>query len=120
VTAAHELGRHGEALVATMLERRGWQIIHRNFRVGHREIDLIVRRAQTVAFVEVKTRTGSAFGDPLEAVHALKRREIEKVARAWIARYGGKADQFRFDAAAVLWPRNAPPRVRYVRDAWRL
>lgn len=120
MTGAHELGRRGEALVATALEKRGWRIVNRNYRFGHREIDLIARRGRVVAFVEVKTRAGVGFGDPLEAVHALKRREIEKVARAWIARHGAASDRYRFDAAAVLWPPSAPPRVRYVKDAWRL
>lgn len=119
MTTAQELGRRGEALVASLLEERGWQILHRNYRFGHKEIDLIARRAQIVAFVEVKTRAGSMFGDPLEAVHALKRREIEKVARVWIVRHGGAEDLYRFDAAAVLWPSGGPPRVRYVKDAWR-
>lgn len=120
MTTAHELGRRGEAFVATVLENEGWQILHRNYRFGHKEVDLIVRRAGTVAFVEVKTRAGEAFGDPLEAVHAPKRREIEMVARAWIARHGRASDRYRFDAAAVLWPRDTPPRLRYVSDAWRL
>ncbi|MEJ2216453.1 MAG: YraN family protein [Gemmatimonadota bacterium] len=120
MTGAHELGRRGEALVATALAKHGWRIVHRNYRFGHREIDLIARRGRVVAFVEVKTRAGVGFGDPLEAVHALKRREIEKVARAWIARHGAASDRYRFDAAAVLWPPSAPPRIRYVKDAWRL
>ncbi len=120
MTAAHELGRRGEDLVAAALEKRGWQVLHRNYRFGHREIDLIARHGRTVAFVEVKTRAGPGFGDPLEAVHALKRREIERVARAWIARHGRVGDCYRFDAAAVYWARGAPPRLRYVKDAWRL
>ncbi|MEJ2184754.1 MAG: YraN family protein [Gemmatimonadota bacterium] len=120
MAAAHELGRRGEALVARALEEGGWQVLHRNYRYGHREIDVIARRGRTVAFVEVKTRASSGFGDPLDAVHALKRREIERVARVWIARHGRPTDRYRFDAAAVFWPGHAPPRLRYVQDAWRL
>ncbi|HKJ92126.1 MAG TPA: YraN family protein [Longimicrobiales bacterium] len=120
MSAAHELGRRGETLVAELLERRGWRVLHRNYRFGHKEIDLVARRGRTVAFVEVKARAGGGYGDPLEAINALKRREIETVARAWIGRHGRASDAYRFDAAGVFWPRGGPARVRYVKDAWRL
>lgn len=118
--AGHELGRRGEALAAELLERAGWRILARNFRFRRKEIDLVARRGSVVAFVEVKARAGPAFGHPLEAVTWAKRREIETVARAWVARYGTPADTYRFDTIAVLWREGEPPRLLHVEDAWRL
>ncbi len=82
------LGDRGEELAARHLAERGWTVTHRNFRMGRKEIDLVARRGEVVAFVEVKTRAGRGYGHPLEAVTWKKRREIGQVAQAWIERHG--------------------------------
>jgi putative endonuclease len=113
------LGRWGEAWAARHLERRGFRILHRNFRFHRNEIDLIARRGRLVVFVEVKSRTGAGYGHPLEAVTAAKRREIGRVAQAWIQRHGRPGDEYRFDAVAVWRRRQGPPSVEHVEGAWR-
>lgn len=118
--APHELGRRGEMLAAQWLEERGWEILTRNFRLGHKEIDIVARQGSVVAFVEVKTRTGLGFGHPLEAITRAKRREIARVATTWMARHGERGDLYRFDAIAVLWADGEPPVVEHLEDAWRL
>lgn len=95
-------------------------MLHRNFRMGRKEIDLIARRDGLVAFVEVKTRAGHGYGHPLEAITWKKRREIQQVATAWIERHGRAGDCYRFDAVAVLVGGGAPPRIEHVEDAWRM
>lgn len=112
------LGDRGEALAAAYLERAGWTIVVRNFRMGRKEIDLVARRGEVVAFVEVKTRAGTGFGHPLEAITWKKRREIHQVASAWIDRFGSPGYTYRFDAVAVL-VRGATESVEHVEDAWR-
>ena len=76
-------GLAGEEQAIRYLLSRGWALVAHRFRVGRSEIDLIVRRGDLVAFVEVKTRRGEAFGSPFAAVTGPKRRELVKVARAW-------------------------------------
>lgn len=117
---SHDLGRRGEELAAAALERRGWTILDRNYRLGHKEIDLIVRRGAVVAFVEVKTRASDDYGHPLEAITRAKRAEIERVARAWMQRHGRGCDVYRFDAVAVRFDRGAEPAIQHVEDAWRV
>lgn len=119
MSEAHDLGRRGERLASSYLERAGWRILARNFRLGHKEIDLVARRDGIVAFVEVKTRAGLGYGHPLESITARKRREIETVARAWIARNGREGECYRFDAVAVLVS-GGEMRVEHVEDAWRV
>lgn len=114
------LGDRGEQLAVEHLERAGWMVLSRNFRVGHREIDLVARRGETVAFVEVKTRAGLGFGHPLEAISAKKRREIQLVAQVWVERHGRPGDVYRYDAIAVLILAGAEPRIEHVEDAWRM
>jgi putative endonuclease len=117
--SSHDLGRNGEELAALALAADGWRVLHRNYRLGHKEIDLIARRGRVIAFVEVKTRAGSAFGHPLEAVTSAKRREIETVARAWVAGHGRPGLSYRFDAVAVTW-RGARPTIEHIENAWRM
>lgn len=117
---SHDFGTRCEQAAARHLGEAGWQILARNYRFGHREIDLITRQGSLVAFVEVKGRTASGYGHPLLAVTRRKRREIQRVAQQWIARHGRPGDVYRFDAVAVLLDRHGRPLVEHVPDAWRL
>jgi putative endonuclease len=120
-SGAHKaLGDRGEEMAARFLAARGWIILHRNYRIGHREIDLVARSGEVVAFVEVKTRGGLGYGHPLYAITWKKRREIQKVALAWIDRHGAPRDVYRFDAIAILLPAGGQPVIEHVEDAWRL
>jgi putative endonuclease len=115
----HDFGRLCEDLACRHLARRGWRIIHRNFRLGHKEIDIVARCGGTIAFIEVKGRRGTDFGHPLDAVTHAKRAEIERVARFWISRHGRSGDSYRFDAIAVL-SGHGRSALEHVEDAWRL
>jgi putative endonuclease len=118
--AAHALGRWGEARAERFLRERGWTVLARNYRFGRREVDLVVRRRNLVAFVEVKTRAGSGFGAPQEAITALKRREIEAVATHFLARHAMEGVSVRFDAVAiVVRPDRRVVGIEHVEDAWR-
>jgi putative endonuclease len=63
---------------------RGWRILGENAWAGGNELDLIVRRGRTVRFVEVKEKTSSRFGDPLEMVTSEKQRRLRRAAAAWL------------------------------------
>lgn len=112
------VGERGETLAAEFLQRAGWAIVARNFRAGHKEVDLVARRGEVVAFIEVKTRSGLAFGHPLEAITASKQHEIETVANAWIERFGRPDEAYRFDAVAILISPGSEPEIQHVEDAW--
>jgi putative endonuclease len=120
VAAPHDLGVLGERLAERHLRRHGYTILARNYRFGRREIDLIVRRADLVAFVEVKARAGAGYGHPLEAITARKRREVERVARFWLQRNGWPGLRCRFDAVGIVLRRGQTPVIEHVPDAWRL
>ena len=116
------LGALGERVAERWLSARGWEILDRRFRSGHRDLDLVVRQLGLVAFVEVKTRRGPAFGGPLEAVHWRKRRELVRSAQVWIARNAPLDSAFRFDVIGVEFGRRVRPteRVRHVVDAFQV
>jgi len=110
----HKRGLAGEQQAIQYLLSRGWHIVAHRFRVGHTEIDLIVRQGSLVAFIEVKARRGDAFGSPLEAVTGAKRRELVKAARVWVDRYGRPSDVYRFDCIALT-----DGRLEHLADAFR-
>ncbi len=77
-------GNEGENLAAEFLKKKGWEIVARNYRYRHAEIDLIIKRDDWTIFVEVKTRTSSYFGQPEEFVDAQKARKIFEAAEEYI------------------------------------
>jgi putative endonuclease len=98
----HKRGLAGEERAIRYLQSRGWDVVAHRFRVGRVEVDVVARRGQLVAFVEVKVRQGDAFGSPFEAVTGAKRREIVKAARVWVDRFGRPSDIYRFDCIALV------------------
>ncbi len=111
------LGALGERIAERWLRARGWTVLARRFRSGHRDLDLVVRQGRQVAFVEVKARRDRRFGDPAGAVGWRKRRELTRSAQVWIDRCGRPGDAYRFDVVAVLVGRDGA-RVRHVEDAF--
>lgn len=114
----HETGRRGEQLAAEHLAAKGWTVLARNYRAGPKEIDLVVSRGRTVAFVEVKTRTTRSGGPPLAPVGRRKRRAVETAARRWMLEHGRPAATYRFDAVAIDMT-GPEPHVEHFPDAWR-
>lgn len=116
----HRLGRQGEDAAAAFLEARGWSIVARNYRFGRREVDLVIRRGEVLAFVEVKTRSGDGFGSPQAAITRLKRREIEAVAAHYLTRFPPGDVDIRFDAVSVRRGRGGSAlEIEHLEDAWR-
>jgi putative endonuclease len=100
--ATRRLGALGECIAARWAQRRGWQVVARRFQVGHRDLDLVIRRGSRIVFVEVKTRRSAAFGGPVGAVDARKRRHLSHAATIWIDRHGEPGFEYRFDVIGVL------------------
>ena len=95
------LGRRFEALAERHLKEMGWRVLDRNVRFVRKEMDLVVEKDGLVAFVEVKGRSGPAFGHPLEAITRKKRKAISVAARrgssgATSGRYPTASTPFRF------------------------
>lgn len=98
-----QIGAFGEATIARYLESRGYDIIERNWRIKEGEIDIIACSTDGLLhFVEVKTRSSLAFGDPLEAIDRNKARRLQRLALAWLATHHQLGADFSIDVAAVL------------------
>src|SRR5262245_1158887 len=114
------LGLKGEKEAMAYLISCGYEIEAHRHRMRRHDIDLIARRGDVVAFVEVKTRRGHSFGTPLEAVGKRKQQSIAKVADLWRIRFGRPGDTYRFDLIAVDEGADGRIQIEHVEDAWRL
>ncbi len=119
------LGIRGEAIAERWLRSKGWSIIDRRFRSGHRDLDIVACREEAeepgrlVAFVEVRTRLSTDYGTPAESVGWKKQRELARSARAWLASNRRSGDRYRFDVVGVLLGKGTV-RIQYVPDAFWL
>ncbi len=117
--ATNDFGELGERIAARWLEKSGWRLIARRYRSGRRDIDLVMERNGVIAFVEVKARSGDQFGDPVEAVHRRKQRELTKSAQSWIDRHGRSGEEYRFDVIGVLVA-DQKVYIRHVPEAFKI
>jgi putative endonuclease len=115
----HQLGFHGEQAAIRYLNATGYIVLSHRFRVGHNDLDLVVRRGALVVFVEVKTRTGVAYGTGREAIGWRKRQALGRVAEVWRLRHGAPGDLYRFDVVEVVRV-GGDTMVNHIEDAWRL
>ena len=95
------LGKIGEDLACSELERRGYAVIERRHRRRSGEIDIIARDGQTLVFVEVKARESHAFGDAVEAVTWQKRRRIVRLAGEYVTEHRLTDRPCRFDVVSI-------------------
>ena len=100
-----ELGAWGEAKAAEYLSEKGYCVLARNYRCRMGEIDLVVRRGDTVAFVEVKLRKDSSHGAPREFVTASKQQKLRMTASRYLMEHPAIAElQLRFDVIEIYAP----------------
>lgn len=120
------LGRQGEDIAAGLLEQRGFQVLERNMRLSHKEVDIICRDGNDLRFVEVKTRREPVQGEAWEAVDMLKQRNMGKAAKAFLASkrchdLGFRVNECHLDVLTVVWDESGETFVtEYFPDAFFL
>lgn len=112
----NETGKQGEAEAAEYLRNKGYDIVARNYRHQHAEIDLIAQKGKLLIFAEVKTRSSTYFGNPEEFVNYTKARLIMRAAEHYIFAQNWPHD-VRFDIVAVTMAGNEL-RIKHVEDAF--
>ena len=107
-------GAFGEQLTAQYLERRGDEILDRNWRIREGEIDLVSLSTDGIFhFIEVKTRSSLAFGHPFEAINREKASRMQRLALAWLATHGCLGCDYAIDVVAILIGVDGKPNLEY-------
>lgn len=117
--ARQALGLEGETRACRALAARGYHVLARRYRTRAGEIDIVARHGSVVVFVEVKTRRGGAFGDPLASVTPQKQRRVASVAADFLARHRLLDQPVRFDVVSLEYGGDGPPEVTVIPDAFR-
>jgi putative endonuclease len=117
VLAKDQLGINGEDLAARHLVGAGFTLVSRNWRCPVGEIDIIAHDGADLVIVEVKTRTTTAYGDPVEAVTYRKQRKLRELAALWLQEHPHRGP-VRFDVITVLYPTRGYPQLEHWRRAF--
>ena len=96
-----ELGEKGEELAAVYLKEKGYQILKRNYMIGHSDIDILAKKNEFLVFVEIRTKSNGARGMPEDTLTKKKLRRMKNTAELYIAfnQYEGLA---RLDAVCII------------------
>jgi putative endonuclease len=111
------LGKDGEQAAVDYLEGRGFRILDRNWRCAEGEIDIVAVERHTFVVVEVKTRSGTRYGTPLEAVGRTKRNRLRRLAIRWLTAHGVRFDQIRIDIVGLLYEGTGGFTIQHIRGA---
>ena len=116
--SGHVLGKKGEEIAVNYLQKKGYRIVERGYRLFRGELDIIAYDGATLVFVEVKTRAGTEFGLPEEAVTPAKQNQIKRIAQGYLMERGLGDPDCRFDVLAILFDGEGDPTITHFKDAF--
>ena len=112
----NDIGKLGEELAVQYLIDKGYEILERNWRNVHKEIDIIARDGQDLVIVEVKTRQTDEYGNPDTAVTKQKQNRLIAAANAYL--FSKRLDiDTRFDIISIIF-RDGAPVIEHIEDAF--
>ena len=101
MTSQSSIGYWGEVQACHFLKQKGYFLVARNYRIGRAEIDLIFHHDGVCVFVEVKTRSGNRYGDPVDFVREVQKERILLSAQIFLQNRP-KIEEIRFDIASIF------------------
>jgi putative endonuclease len=113
-----ETGILGEKLARDYLKKQGYRILETNYNCPHGEIDIVAKQKDTVAFIEVRTKTGSQFGTPEESITRTKKGRMKASALHYLQTHDNLPQSWRIDVVAVeLTPAGTISRIEIIENA---
>jgi putative endonuclease len=109
------VGAYGERVAVRLLTEAGIDVVDRNWRGESGEIDIVAMDGDDIVVVEVKTRSGTGFGHPAEAVTRAKLARLRRLAAEWLSAHEVHAAGVRIDVVAVIRHRAGAATVEHLR-----
>ncbi|MBU1853337.1 MAG: YraN family protein [Candidatus Omnitrophica bacterium] len=113
-------GKRGEDLAVSYLKRHGFEIVEKNYKTKHGEIDIIGNDKDCISFVEVRSKNTDKFGLPEYTINRKKQTQLTKMALSYIKRYSLEDRVCRFDVICVEDVNSHSPKIRHIRNAFEL
>ncbi|NNG27363.1 MAG: YraN family protein [Ignavibacteriaceae bacterium] len=115
-----ELGKKGEAIAGELLIGKGYEILERNYRYGHGEIDIVAKDPSDgyTVFIEVKARQNLEYGEPEYAITKNKQKQIKKIAELYLFDKEIIEMKCRFDVITVLLQGKGKPIINHYENAF--
>jgi len=115
-----ELGEKGEEIAVELLTEKGYEILERNYRYGHGEIDIVAKDTSDgyTVFVEVKARQNLEYGEPEYAITKIKQKQIKKIAELYLFDKEIMELECRFDVVTVLLQGKGKPVINHYENAF--
>ncbi len=113
----NETGARGERIAEEFISRKGYSLLHRNWRCGRKEVDLIATDGDLLVFIEIKTRSGLGFGFPEEAVSTVKQAHLRAAAEQFLELHP-EFTAVRFDVVSILLRDGAIAELLHLEDAF--
>jgi len=112
-----KIGNKGEDEATKFLEKKGFQILDRNWRYDHKEIDIVAKIDNIIVFVEVKTRKYNSLMDPLEAINLRKQKLLIDAAEAYLDEKNLDFEM-RFDVVSVYHDKDFIVEIDHLENAF--
>ncbi|MBW7842886.1 MAG: YraN family protein [Ignavibacterium sp.] len=113
-----DFGKDGEEIAAKYLLKKGFEILKRNYRFSHGEIDIIAKDGDTLVFVEVKTRKNLEHGEPEYAITKKKIQQLKKIAELYLFDKQIEEADCRFDVIAIILGSENNPQITHYENAF--
>lgn len=121
--SASEMGRYAEQVSVLYLRQKGVLLLSRNYRGPHGEIDIIGLDADTVCFIEVRSRRHAKFADPILTIMSKKQQRIIKTALCFLSQNCNlniRNYPCRFDTITLIIPDDRPRELVWTKSAFQL
>lgn len=115
---SRRLGDRGEVFAVRYLKQQKFRILETQHQNAYGEVDVIAKDAGCVVFVEVKTRSSTDAGRPLEAVDYRKQQRLTRIALAWLKEKKRLGKPARFDVISIVWAGGGEPELQHFRNAF--
>jgi putative endonuclease len=114
----YKVGKSGEDAALGYLKKKKFRIVEKGFRLFRGEIDIIAYDGKVLVFIEVKTRRGSKYGFPEEAVTLSKQKQIKRIATGYLAFNRLEDIECRFDVLSLKMKHDRKYSITHYRDAF--